>query len=263
MYYSKLYAKLILLLCVFVGFTSCSDDDDNDGPGSGITNPTKVKKLTSATISDYGMQLNLTNFIYDDKNKITSFNLNSEKISFGYSDSKVKINYSSDTPNEYILKNGIIVKSEIDEDYSQTFEYKNKNLIKIKDDYEGGSFNLIWKNNSVCSIFYDDDIQAEGIEIEYTNHKCITPVIYYNNHKYTPYDAFMSDDLFLFAYGYFGNSLTPYLIKKITIHSDESELSTKEFSYKFDSDGYVTEMTVTSTDGDEPSYTETSTFTWE
>jgi len=244
---------MLALSCVLL--PSCSNDDGDTPDNGGQAN---VKHLILIKEKNYIV----SDFSYDNQNRVTSYVVNNngetKKYTFNYSGSIIIISVDGDTAGIYNIKNALIENADYGESEYYSFNYSSKRLSTITYQYsidEPEIFYFDWLNNNLQQIDTADG--GKRNYFEYTSIPCITPIIYYTARRDTPYCLLFNYELILYSHGYFGDSLTAYLVKCST-----DKYGVCEFDYQLDSDGYVTKMTVKS-NTDNYSDTDEIEYVWE
>lgn len=228
-----------------LGLYSCSSDDKEDA----IELPSKkLSKVES--YGDDGTLWDEETFSYDAQGRWIKSVTESKTWTSDGSDPNYKpdpvvqtLSYSGDKitysflgydkyTEEFTLKNNRLYSR--DDEY--IYHYENGYLMRISDDYANFSYsdgNLVKiieeDGESEYTITYTDDIDKLGINIFEASYNDGDVDIRYNNP--------------LYQFGYFGKK-SKNLISTIKSRYNNGKTDTMYCSYKFDSEGYVTEMIV-------------------
>lgn len=229
--YNSIYSILLLLIAM-VFETSCSKDDDSPEPVVDSSGRRLVSKLES-TSDDGNYKLS---FFYDKEGKIEKTvgdnpNVLKEATYVRTGDKLViHSDYGEEGNNTYIFtlnEEGYISS------YSNTIDYKYQN---------GGLSEALYRNN----LSPDKFEWSNGDITTWRNGTQVVTCTYYgqtNKMNYEPYDVggvaeslYFGDPVLLMTTGYFGRR-NAHLLKEVQAANWHTE-----FSYEFDSEGYVTQM---------------------
>lgn len=247
---TKFFLTCVLATSFALGFTACSDDDD-DNPGM-----PKVKMGITSMYGGYttgwdlpGQSAHFEDVVYDSNGRVVSY---TDKCTYGdddypkhityeYGKDKIIVKSGSYIYEEYTLNgDGLIVSSD---DAKYTYN-DQKQLISISMQYR--SYNYKWEGGNPVSCKYDDDTFSIGYTSQANTLSC------FQHHTYSVV-YFDECDPFLMAAGYFGQQ-PKNLVSRI---GDESNYH--NFTYSdFNENGYPCKMQIE----DEDYYVQEYTFTW-
>lgn len=257
-----------LLLCLLAlgtaaVFTACDDDDDNNGSGNTTKDGKRLVSKITTTYKAYPEDKDEMTFTYDKDGRITAIKGTATYLS---EDSSKKCTDTDDYTYSVSGKTLTVVNTYIDgEDgeltgtYGGTFTLNDDGFVISGEETDIDNDKLVYTNT------YSDNYLTQ---IEYTRNNEAKQKIAYSRtngditkgvHTYTYYDeenkanidfanldhALGIDQSFLGLTGYLGKQ-NKHLVKTIKRGMDLEET----FTYKFDKDGYVTEFTSTSQDGE-------------
>lgn len=250
----------LLALSFSAVFTACDKDDDGNGPAFSKDGKRLVKKITMTDEKQSDEKDELT-FSYDGNGKITVIEYTSTYIS------EEKETKCTDIDRYTYSVSGKTLKvvntytdgedSEYSGTYGGTFTLNDDGLVISGEETDSDDDKFVYTNT------YSNDLYLTQIEYtrnggakEYINYTRsngdITKGVY--NRTYTYCDEenkanidFAGIDSFMLGYDRSNLGLTGYLGKqnKHLLKATQGET----YTYKFDKEGYVTEFTVTSTDG--------------
>lgn len=251
--------------------SGCGGNDD-DEPTSGnnheqsstnTPNLNKKYKLLS-TINKTGSQTDT--YEYDNEGRLVKVSrLKSYEIDY-YTYSSDKISYISDSGREsrymYYLKNGLITKyqnSRHTERWTE-FIYDKDNRLRLINNYDGKSYNVIWENGDI--------VQIGEVKFKYSSQTCLTPLMYYKGGNGFNFEMgldwrdFFPLDPALVAQGYFGKRCFTHLIKSTYSPTYNTHVY---FEYTLSEFGLPTKIT-TSTKQENPiafQFEDSYTLEWE
>lgn len=230
------------------GFSSCSKDDD--GP-----NGSAVKmQLEGITITEGSSTATLSNFVYDNQGRLTSYDVNdngdNETISYTYYSSYIEKAVGNRYTVTYRLKNGIITSDDDD-----TYEYSNGNMVKWTES-PGYYISYSWEGlNPIRETIFGPGSSKYVTSFGYSDLPC------YIGNLQDLFDAYSSIqvelmggsswDPFLQQQGYYGN-----LPKNLVTSANDGELLW-QLSYEVNANGYPTKIT-----GKDENGTAVMTLTW-
>lgn len=261
----KLFSMVLLLATMFIGFTACSDDDD-DNPNKG----NEGKKITTI-VNEFEGEIRTEKFTYtngklskyvakytnrdendkdDEANLQITYNGNTVTMTGEYDNYKTEFVYS--------LTNGLATSCKMTDEYSDsenyTFDYsKDGYLIGMSEIYSDGAnstFTFTNINGNLAEITdkYSGSFNSiESYKYTYSNDKNIGSIM----------NPFMRGNLVLYyhvpAYyaGILGKGTANLATKEIYISgADKEELVC---TYSIENDGYVKSAIVS--DGNKFTYT--------
>lgn len=249
--------KAIKFLCAAMmcgvlttGFSSCSKDDD------GLKGPAVKMQLEGITITESGSNTTLSNFIYDNQGRLTSYDVNDngdkETVTYAYYSSHIERNGGYN--QTFQLSNGLITSVG-----SDVFEYSNGNMVKWSEGQPADVF-YTWENGNPIRETVRYNFQTtSGVKEDITNFGYSDLPCYIGNlqtllEEYASVDVeLMGDNLdpFLQQQGYFGN------LPKNLVTSGKSKNSEWHLTYEINANGYPTKIT-----GKEDRYSAVMTLTW-
>lgn len=247
--------KAIQLICAAMiccamaaGFSSCNKDDD--GPNG----PAVKMQLEGITITEGSSTATLSNFVYDNQGRLTSYDVNDngdkETVSYTYNSSYIEKTVGNRYTVTYRLNNGIITSADDD-----TYEYSNGNIVKW---YMAPMANVFytWEaGNPIKETIRNNSADENITSFGYSDLPC-----YIGNYQ-TLFDEYSSVhvefigdsywDPFLQQQGYFGN------LPKNLVTSGKAPRSAWQLSYEVNANGYPTKIT-----GKDENGTAVMTLTW-
>lgn len=232
-----------------LGFTACSDDDDDN---SGM--PEVKMGLTSmhgGYTTGWDLPEENTQFedvVYDSKGRVISYTDKYSEgdddpryITYEYGKDKIIVKSGSYIDEEYTLNgDGLIVSS----DYAKYTYNDQKQLISISMQYR--SYNYRWEGGNPVSCKYEDETFNFGYISQANTLSCFQHLTY--SVVYFDYC-----DPFLMAAGYFGQQ-PKNLVSTIREGSDYHNFTYSDFN----ENGYPCKMQIIDEDSDIQEYT----FTW-
>ena len=255
-------ALFAVLMCV--NFASCSKEEL---PQYELI--TTGKKITKIEISDPYTELSIWNFKYDKAGKLIEIICND-----GDNTNKYNYAWSKNAINSYTLSDGLISKN----DYREV-TYSNQtgraSQIKSPSSY-AFNYTFVWDSNI-------DGLSRRDIHYKEENRSTITESFAFSYNKdvitctsYNPIipillsDGFDGDFLCV-AHPELVNARTAVLPNNFTLEnfwiSDNGRIDSEKIrgtcSYKFDSEGYVTECTMNENSTNYYAYKAKYTITWE
>lgn len=234
----KLICAAMVCCALAAGFSSCSKDDD--GPNG----PAVKMQLEGITITEGNSTATLSNFVYDNQGRLTSYDVNDngdkETVSYTYYTPYIERAESNGNNHTHTfnLENGVITSTSC----GDTFEYSNGNMVKWTED----SWYYIaysWENGNPIreTVHYNTALDDSVINFNYSDLPC-----YIGNFQ-TLFDEYTSIqveimggscwDPFLQQQGYFGN-----LPKNLVTSGKDGELLW-QLSYEVNTNGYPTKIT--------------------
>lgn len=257
-----------LLLCLLAlgtaaVFTACDDDDDNNGSGNTTKDGKRMVSKITTTYKAYPEDKDEMTFTYDKDGRITAIKGTATYLS---EDKQKKCtdtdDYTYTVTGKTLKVTNTYVDGETGEDsgtFGGTFTLNDDGFVISGEETD------IDNDKYVYTFTYSENYLAK---IEYTrNGGAEQPIIYSRTngditergHTYTYYDeenkanfdfanldhVLGVDESYLGLTGYLGKQ-NKHLVKTIKRGMDLEET----FTYKFDKDGYVTEFTSTSQDGE-------------
>ena len=266
---TKSFLEAMMAAALSFNFMACSDDDEpNGGNGGGSGSGDATKRLTRIYVQAEWDTNNETVFQYDSEGRVTEMDITYDHHSSGdtwtdyytYSyngnEVTVDVDYAGDGPeyreqesSTYALNdNGYVTNgvktTNSGREIQYTFNYTNDYLVSaaIIQENENTSDNI---SNQIISdgLILPDEWDT----IEYTD---ISNKANFFFHYSGEYDIF---DFSTFEYGelYFANlagKAPIYLPQKVKDRSGNEY----NYSYELDDEGYVTEMTITHSKGEQP-----------
>ncbi|MBO5250379.1 MAG: DUF4595 domain-containing protein [Bacteroidaceae bacterium] len=271
-------ALFAVLMCV--NFASCSSDDDDDSTeekeeGGVVVSGKKITKIVGQT--EGGSYLETYTFSYDNKGRLVKAvekeqednYTSTDTFDFIWGDDAIKVTEkstysgSSSTYTEsytLILNNGLVQYEDYgDDDGVGTYTYNSSNrLIKFSD---GGSWaeTAIWDGDKLVS---KTDGSEEG-KLSYGK-SC--------KKGYFPLIASIMEagecNILYMAHPEIAGMRTTQCPTSITWtdtddYSGGTDSETKNITYEFDKDGYISKITIKTTYKDDSTDTATLTLTWE
>lgn len=245
-----------MVCCALVaGFSSCSKDDD--GPNG----PAVKMQLEGITITEGNSTTTLSNFVYDNQGRLTSYDVNdngdNETVTYTYHSSYIEMNESDGYKRTYHIENGVITSIGTNTyDGTDSYEYLNGNMVKWTEDSRY-YISYSWENGSpvretVVNSGSSDYVTSFG----YSELPC------YMGNFQTLFDDYSSVqvefiggsfwDPFLQQQGYFGN-----LPKNLVTSAKAQRNSEWQLSYEVNANGYPTKIM-----GKDDSGSAVMTLTW-
>ena len=246
-------ALFAILMCVNLASCSSSGDDPTEEKEEGgvVVNSKKIIKMTNE--SEKWGRYTYT-FSYDTKGRLTEATNSHNGESYSnysvvWGDDAIMVYHENGSKTTYSLENNLVQTNNIDEIYTYN---KSNRIVKIEED--GGTHNYIWEGDKLMSTSFDDGYSS------------FTRILSYGKSckGYFPNIAIMVwDDYCLYmAHPELIGARTNQLPTSETwtyISTREKENVTMTYTYEFDKEGYVTNITAKGTDGS----TETYSITWQ
>ena len=213
------YSIILMALCALV---SCSNDDDNNGSGSGKN----AKKLLYSSYGD-------CNFIYNDKGKLEK----AGDMTFVWTNNSVECTDSRGDKRMALLSNDKIIKAE-----EISIDYIGDKLTKMA--YKNGWYYDRWYYDETTTYKWDgDNITESNYSDGYKNQN--TTYTYYPDKKgngaidalYIVFDNHFRFYYLLLAHPWLMGKSNKNLIKSKTIHHSNGETETINYTYEFDTNG--------------------------
>lgn len=257
-----------LLLCLLAlgtaaVFTACDDDDDNNGSGNTTKDGKRMVSKITTTYKAYPEDKDEMTFTYDKDGRITAIKGTGTYLS---KDKEKKCtdtdDYTYTVTGKTLKVTNAYVDGETGEDSSTsegTFTLNDDGFVISGEETDSDDDKYVYTNtysdNYLTQIKYTINGGAEQQIVYSRTNGDITKGV----HVYTYYDeenkanidfanldhTLGIDDFFLGLTGYLGKQ-NKHLVKTIKRGMDSEET----FTYKFDKDGYVTEFTSISEDGE-------------
>lgn len=184
------YASLAVVVpALAVGFTSCSDDDHNDEPGTGVKNP--VENVFSQGLPQ---EVDEMTFVTNDKGQVTEIIDDNRQYTFEYGEFSrattynVKMSLREEEPYEpggvygwdiymKLNKQGFVEQAlqvylnPEDEDDTWAFEYnKDGQLTRMLRSEGGDDFKITYANGDITKVVQtEDDGDRREFTFDYTN----------------------------------------------------------------------------------------------
>lgn len=251
---TRMYWTGCLVACIFsLAFVACSDDDDN-GPAFSKDG----KRLVHSISYDYWEtdgEKGVYYFKYDGEGRMTGvewrgtyFDDDDERTytftsyyTFSVSGNKLTVKYSDNKGTEYeegnfvLNKDGFVSEGELRENYDgeeevsyyRCFYNSDRQLIRTECPLHNGVVEYSWEAGNHVRTSYGYSPRYTYYDIE---NKCNIDF----GGTILSADGLGDDDLFLGAAGYLG---------KMSRNLLKSEVGFCRYSYEFDEEGYVTEIT--------------------
>lgn len=237
----KLVWAAMVCGALVAGFSSCSKDDD--GPNG----PAVKMQLEGITIIEGSSTTTLSNFVYDNQGRLTSYDVNDngdkETVSYTYYSSYIERS-SRNGDVEFLLENGVITS----ERYSNSadmdlYEYSNGNMVKWTEGYpiNNSVYQLyLWDNgNPIRETQLIDGSSSSVTSFGYSELLCYIgslPALF-DEFSTLHVELIGNVDPFLQQQGYFGN-----LPKNLVTSANDGELLW-QLSYEVNANGYPTKIT--------------------
>lgn len=270
----------LLAMTLCIGFTSCGDDEGNNGENAGTGNvfPEGTKRL--ATMSNNG---ETTTFTYDGNKLISVKRGNDTNITFDYSGDNVVMTsiytYTSNNKIQeekdiYTLKidaNGFAtsgIEEFVDSDGTEkayfTFKYDGDHLVAIETTGSFGydNYKLTWTDGNITKVVNDYKEDSEPVETGTTLSSYATEL----NTAGLPFFELVGVDLDDLEYAYYAGLLgksTKNLLKSTDEEALDPEKGEKcTYVYELNADKYPTKITQSYSYNGGSSYDSSTTLTY-
>lgn len=253
---TKLICAAMVCCAMAAGFSSCSKDDD--GPNG----PAVKMQLEGITITEGSSTITLSNFIYDNQGRLTSYDVNDngdkETVSYTYNSSYIERS-SSNSDVEFLLENGVITSERYSFNSAEMdlYEYSNGNMVKWTEGYpvNNSVYQLYsWENgNPVRETQLMDGSSSYVTSFGYSELPCYIGNIpaLFDEFSTLHVELIGNVDPFLQQQGYFGN------LPKNLVISAKAPRNEWQLSYEVNANGYPTKIT-----GKDENGTAVMTLTW-
>lgn len=257
----KINFVLLLLSSVFA-FTACSKDDDDEAD---VPKPEMKYKQVKQIASNEGYgEIETTTFHYDDKGRIIEeiyASHNDKRFTYTYSDKQIVMQndqYEDETTTFILGEDGRVAKIETESSYDgrteSTFSYSGGRIQKTLEKYPEDGFNssesYFWNGNLTRSTYADDGANGEAVyeygDLKYINNANIDLFYWIVDSYHIVEEALMLG---------IAGERSWYLPTKLTAtdkEDGETETYTVRFSYVQDDEGYVTRITMSYDDEENP-----------
>lgn len=244
---TKLICAAIVCCALAAGFSSCSKDDD--GPNG----PAVKMQLEGITITEGNSTATLSNFVYDNQGRLTSYDVNDngdkETVTYTYNSSYIERS-SNGYKCTFNLENGVITAIG-----SDTYEYSNGNMVRWVED-PSYYISYSWENGNPVRETVVNPVSSNYVtSFGYSELPC-----YIGNFQdlFDEYASISVElmggscwDPFLQQQGYFGN------LPKNLVTSAKAPRNEWQLSYEVNANGYPTKIT-----GKDENGTAVMTLTW-
>jgi len=237
---------LTLLTVLFIGLYSCSSDEPFDNGGN--SNPPERKITKIEKLNQQGTIFSTEILTYDNqgrwiKSEETEDNeVKTKTVSYSANTITFRDNYYNEE-TVFELKNNLIVSRGESQDIDK-YQYSNSYLSRIG---TGGYADFEYSNGNLTKVVEDDG--ESYYNITYTDYPDKIGINIFEP-DYNDGDLEVRPNNPLYQFGYLGKK-SNNLIKTIKGRYYNGNTETFNYSYSFDTEGYVTEMIA---QGGYPSY---------